>query len=172
MDFESGGLNTIGLFFGLLAVLDVATRPDQPTEIKVDAAIVQAKLEPHTSCIPSAMAFGALFFLLHTFCSDSSTIITWTWTGYPIKGPVPRDGWIGVAAMAAGLVLSMQQPQPFFLPIACMGLSTLVICHNVCFHSDTLLLVLIYMIYVSVDWLHWRLRLHGISSQCFAECCA
>jgi hypothetical protein len=47
-------------------------------------------------------------FSLHKFLADSSTMIAWTWTGYPISGPVPNlHGSITLAAQAAGVLVSL-----------------------------------------------------------------
>jgi hypothetical protein len=63
------------------------------------------------SWIVDGVAFGSLIFTLHCFVADSSTLITWSWTGYPIKGPVPHlHGSLTHVAQAAGLLLPMSLP--------------------------------------------------------------
>lgn len=52
------------------------------------------------------LALGSLIFTLHCFVADSSTLITWSWTGYPVKGPVPHlHGSLTHVAQALGLLL-------------------------------------------------------------------
>lgn len=57
----------------------------------------------HTRLI--TVGLGTLIHLLQTFMMDAGTVISWTWTGYPIKGPTlhPHAGFV-IAAASAGLI--------------------------------------------------------------------
>lgn len=51
-----------------------------------------------------SLGLGSILFLLQTLMMDSGTVISWTWTGYPISGPVFLDhAYIVTAAASAGL---------------------------------------------------------------------
>ncbi|KAI0774993.1 Frag1/DRAM/Sfk1 family-domain-containing protein [Trametes elegans] len=91
VDSRSGGYNETGLALGLLAPQDKApgTKATQ------------------RHWLPASLALGSLIFTLHSLISDSSTLIAWSWTGYPIKGPVPSvHGSLTHVAQALGLGLA------------------------------------------------------------------
>ncbi len=45
---------------------------------------------------------------MHCFLTDSSTLIAWSWTGYPIKGPVPHlHGSLTHVAQTIGLLMAI-----------------------------------------------------------------
>ena len=77
--------NLLGLAVGGLSVYETAYRP---VSLFVAAPKVKDKvpdLSPgNTLC---ATGLGSLIHLIHTFCTDTGTIIAWTWTGYPVSGP-------------------------------------------------------------------------------------
>lgn len=51
---------------------------------------------------------GTLLFTLHCLLEDSGTLIAWSWTGYPIHGPVPHlHGSVTHVAQALGLLLPL-----------------------------------------------------------------
>jgi hypothetical protein len=132
---KSGGWNKTGLALAALAMYELYTRSvhrsteppaasktapqtaaasvDAPatkgaatTAAKVAAKPVPRSLPPISGWLPASLALGSLVFGLHTFLADSSTLVAWSWTGYPIKGPVPHlHGSITLAAQAAGVLL-------------------------------------------------------------------
>jgi hypothetical protein len=104
MNSSNGGANTIALALGVLACYDVLTRPVN----SVSSPATTTRLpKGSSSSLPSTLGIGGLFFVIHTLFTDSGAIITWTWSGYPIKGPVPVPaGTLVIAAIALGLVLS------------------------------------------------------------------
>jgi hypothetical protein len=132
---KSGGWNKTGFALAALAMYELYTRPvhhiteppatgktapqagaanvDAPatksaakTAAKVAARPAPRLLPPISSWLPASLALGSLVFGLHTFLADSSTLVAWSWTGYPIKGPVPHlHGSITLAAQAAGALL-------------------------------------------------------------------
>jgi hypothetical protein len=121
----------MGLALGVLAMYELYTRPvtstkpptaekskqqESTTETKAAASKtpppappskpVSVPLPPISRWLPASLAFGSLVFGLHTFLADSGTMLAWTWTGYPIKGPMPHlHGSIVLLAQAVGVLL-------------------------------------------------------------------
>ncbi|KAH9945479.1 Frag1/DRAM/Sfk1 family-domain-containing protein [Epithele typhae] len=59
---------------------------------------------PPRHWLRASLPLGALIFSLHSLLSDASTLIAWSWTGYPVTGPVPNQhGAITHIAQALGL---------------------------------------------------------------------
>ncbi|KAK4556251.1 Protein cwh43 [Recurvomyces mirabilis] len=63
------------------------------------------------SSVLPGLGFAGLLFALHSLLSDSSTIILWVWSGYPVKGPlaVPHGAWT-ILTMGFGLVFGLFYP--------------------------------------------------------------
>jgi hypothetical protein len=122
---RTGGLNTIGLVLGALALFDLATRPSprllHPVA-KGSSGNHKASSSSFTTTPPpsstdselsafsffaASTGFGALLFLIHFLFTDSGTIIAWSWEGYPIRGPtaIPH-GALTLLAMSLGVALS------------------------------------------------------------------
>jgi hypothetical protein len=102
MNSSNGGLNLLALAVGVLACYDVMTRPTlavgSPSTLST-----QSK----GSALLATLGIGGLFFVTHTLFTDSGTIITYAWSGYPLKGPTPLPaGALVIIAVALGLVLS------------------------------------------------------------------
>jgi hypothetical protein len=58
-------------------------------------------------------AFGSLLFTLHNFVTDSSTLIAWSWAGYPVRGPLPHlHGSLTHIAQAIGLLTGVYMCKP------------------------------------------------------------
>jgi hypothetical protein len=97
----NGGLNEIGLFLAVLAVLRSTRSPPNIVEPTVQSRRQGASLL-------GAFGIGGLFFGLHSLLSDSSTMILWVWEGYPIRGPISAPhGAVTIAAMGAGLLIGL-----------------------------------------------------------------
>jgi len=101
MHAANGGWNGTGLVLGVLAVLRFTRRAPLTSG--------QAPASPKGgSAILAAFGFAGLFFGLHSLLSDTSTMILWVWEGFPIRGPYSSThGWCTVAAMSAGLIVSL-----------------------------------------------------------------
>ncbi|SPO23750.1 related to CWH43 - putative sensor/transporter protein [Ustilago trichophora] len=92
MDSTNGGHNILLLSLALVAVAETALRP------KYDGLpIVQRRraggaagvgADSQGSFWAAALGVGALLYSVHTFLTDTGTMIAWGWTGYPIKGPM------------------------------------------------------------------------------------
>lgn len=97
MHAENGGLNKLGLFIALAAILR-STR--QTTDNR-------GGLENTGSSAGSlflvGLGLGGLFFGMHSLLSDSSTMILWVWEGFPVRGPIAAHGVVTLLAMGGGV---------------------------------------------------------------------
>ena len=103
LDERSGGYNKTGILLAISAITELAIRPRAIANEKV---ITRDPTPGHhkPTWLTSSIALGSLVFSLHCFLTDSSTLISWTWTGYPIKGPVPHThGILTLLAQCIGL---------------------------------------------------------------------
>jgi len=108
---QSGGYNKTGIVLACLAIYNYTSRLSVSS--KVESAI-QKKSGSKTatpsdgSWIACAVSLGSLIFTLHNLLADPSTLIAWSWTGYPIKGPVPHlHGSLTHVAQVVGLCLPL-----------------------------------------------------------------
>lgn len=101
MHSENGGYNNIGIFVGLLAAFNTpaATAADAKTTTQRSGG----------SIVLAALGLGGFFFSIQSFLSDSSTLVTWSWEGYPVRGPTPLTGALfQFSAIAIGVVASIK----------------------------------------------------------------
>lgn len=104
MNSENGGWNKTGLFLAIFTVWRIAG------QVTVSPPGVQQNKSNGPS-IFAALGLGGLLFGLHSLLSDSSTMITWIWEGYPIKGPIPvPHGAFTIAAMGFGFLIGFFAP--------------------------------------------------------------
>ncbi|CBQ73327.1 related to CWH43-putative sensor/transporter protein [Sporisorium reilianum SRZ2] len=94
MDSTNGGHNVVLLVLALLAVAETALRP------KYDHLPVVRRRQGHQNTAAgqkdetegsfwaAAVGVGALLYAVHTFLTDTGTMIAWGWTGYPVTGPM------------------------------------------------------------------------------------
>ena len=102
----NGGWNKLGLVLGILAVLRSTRRPT------VNGGDYLPSGGKKGSPVLAGLGFGGLLFGLHYFLADSSTMITWVWDGYPVRGPIPvPHGAVTIFVMGAGLVFGLFQPR-------------------------------------------------------------
>ena len=102
MHAANGGWNGTGLLVAVVAVLRFTRRAP------LNSSGVDAK---KGSAFLSALGFGGLLFGLHSLLSDTSTMILWTWEGYPINGPFSNThAWCTVFAMTGGIALGVTRP--------------------------------------------------------------
>ncbi|KAF5359583.1 hypothetical protein D9756_003165 [Leucocoprinus leucothites] len=100
---KSGGYNKTGLVLAVLALTQLSTRkplaskPLSPTAPKT------------TSWFSPALSLGSLIFTIHNLLADSSTLVSWSWTGYENgvpRGPLPHvHGAITIVVQCLGLAL-------------------------------------------------------------------
>ncbi|RHZ66542.1 hypothetical protein CDV55_103154 [Aspergillus turcosus] len=106
MHAENGGWNKLGLLLGILAVLRSHRKP---VPSGGDYFPSTGKKGPS---LLAAFGMGGLLFAMHSLLSDSSTMISWVWEGYPVRGPIPvPHGVLTIFAMGAGLVFGLFCPR-------------------------------------------------------------
>lgn len=121
MNSINGGWNKTGLLFAVLAIARTHFR--RPVSRPMDTTMYSGK---DGSQYFAAIAFGGLLFGLHSLLSDSSTMITWVWDGYPVKGPlaVPHGAYT-LIAMGGGFVIGLVRKDlaltPGFYAFGCLG---------------------------------------------------
>ncbi|KAK9495605.1 Frag1/DRAM/Sfk1 family-domain-containing protein [Lipomyces doorenjongii] len=100
MHEENGGWNKTGLALGVVAAF-LTTRPQA-------GAIDVVPSSRRGSFLWSASGLAGLIFNLHSLLSDSSTLTYWTWSGYPVTGPLPvPHGAVTIFAMAFGVYIGV-----------------------------------------------------------------
>ena len=105
MNESTGGYNKTGLSLALLAVIELSLRPASKTPTSIPKGTASR------SWITSGLALGSLIFSLHNLLADSATLIAWSWTGYPVRGPVPHlHGYLTILAQCLGLAVPMLLP--------------------------------------------------------------
>ncbi|WRT70118.1 uncharacterized protein IL334_007112 [Kwoniella shivajii] len=90
----SGGWNKTGLLLAAISMTEYAQRPvdlypASPLSShpgKKDHASPLVVIPEFRQRIV-AVGLGSLIHLIQTFGTDAGTILSWTWTGYPIRGP-------------------------------------------------------------------------------------
>lgn len=108
MNKSNGGYNEVGIFVGLASAL--LTRKPAPTSTTIT--------KKGGSFLLASLGLGGYLFCLQAYLSDSSTMIYWTWEGYPIRGPTPLTGGLfHFAAFSAGILASIKfHPNVFANP--------------------------------------------------------
>ncbi|KAI9440116.1 Frag1/DRAM/Sfk1 family-domain-containing protein [Lactarius indigo] len=129
VDIASGGRHIPVLILGFFALIEFATRPESifpaslaPTpsttsqhstkSSKGDNAPSPTSREPW---IFSSIALGALMCSLHERLSDPSTLLAWSWSGFPTVGPHPHVHaplTLLVQVLAALLALALSPSSP------------------------------------------------------------
>ena len=105
MNENTGGYNKTGLSLALLAVIELSLRPPSNVSTPLQNGTVSK------SWITSGFALGSLIFALHNLLADSTTLIAWSWTGYPAQGPVPHlHGYLTILTQCLGLAIPMSLP--------------------------------------------------------------
>ena len=104
MHAENGGWNKVGVAIAVLAILR-ATRRATSSGGNFDFG------GQSRSSVLAGIGFGGLLFGLHTLLVDSSTMISWVWEGFPIRGPIAAHGVLVIAAMGVGIYLDDIYPK-------------------------------------------------------------
>ncbi|PKX91992.1 putative integral plasma membrane protein [Aspergillus novofumigatus IBT 16806] len=106
MHAENSGWNKMGLLLGILAVLRSHRKP---VPSGGDYFPSTGKKGPS---LLAAFGMGGLLFAMHSLLSDSSTMISWVWEGYPVRGPIAvPHGVLTIFAMGAGLIYGLFCPR-------------------------------------------------------------
>lgn len=104
VDIASGGQHVPILIFGFFALVEFATRPESifPAALALTPLTTsqhstkssKAEDTPNRtsgeSWLFSSLALGALVSSLHERLSDPSTLLAWSWSGFPTAGPHPH----------------------------------------------------------------------------------
>ncbi|KAG9102614.1 hypothetical protein FRC06_001657, partial [Ceratobasidium sp. 370] len=108
VDERSGGWNKTGLVLALLSLAQFAARPPVTDVPATSDSQKEEKREDRSSLWMASVGLGGTWFALHSLFADSGTIVAWSWTGYPAKGPIPgvNSSAITLAALCIGLTLS------------------------------------------------------------------
>jgi endonuclease/exonuclease/phosphatase family metal-dependent hydrolase len=106
MHEPTGGWNNAGLGLAVVSML-ISTRST------ASAGADLAAPGPVTKgwSIPASFGVAGILFSMHSLLSDSSTMISWVWEGYPVRGPlaVPH-GAVTLLAMGLGLTIGLFAP--------------------------------------------------------------
>ena len=97
LNSENGGWNKIGLCVAVAAVLRSTRR------VTSNRGGVEPSAPVSGSKVPAACGFAGLMFGLHSLLSDSSTMISWVWEGFPVRGPIAAHGVLTLLMMGAGV---------------------------------------------------------------------
>lgn len=105
MHEENGGWNKTGLVVAVFSML-ISTRSTASS-----GADIPAPGPTKGSSVFASFGIAGLFFSMHSLLSDSSTMISWVWEGYPVRGPlaVPHGAYTHLA-MGLGLVIGLFAP--------------------------------------------------------------
>ncbi|KAI0313182.1 hypothetical protein OF83DRAFT_1142578, partial [Amylostereum chailletii] len=96
VDESSGGRQKGVMVVAALALLEFTTRP---TSSRLHTDSISAPTRPKSAApqkIPQqpwllpSLALGSLLYSLHERLSEPSTLIAWSWEGYPLSGPHPH----------------------------------------------------------------------------------
>jgi hypothetical protein len=104
IDSTSGGQHVLVLVIGFLSLIEFGTRPNSPFPaalISVSSTVSQdsnKSSKVHNGQSPASqeswllpsLAFGSLIYSLHDRLSDPSSLVAWSWSGFPITGPHPH----------------------------------------------------------------------------------
>jgi endonuclease/exonuclease/phosphatase family metal-dependent hydrolase len=106
MHESNGGWNKTGLGFAVVAIL-LSTRSTASSGADLAAPGPYAK----GSSLLASFGLAGILFSMHSLLSDSSTMISWVWEGYPVRGPlaVPH-GAVTLLAMGFGLIVGLFMP--------------------------------------------------------------
>ncbi|KAH8994787.1 Frag1/DRAM/Sfk1 family-domain-containing protein [Lactarius akahatsu] len=112
----ASGRHVLILVLGFFALVELATRP----ESAFHASLAPTALDYLPSIPPkpwlfSSIALGALICSLHERLSDPSTLLAWSWSGFPTAGPHPHIHaplTLLVQVLATLLALALSPPSP------------------------------------------------------------
>ncbi|KAI4662415.1 hypothetical protein J4E85_004625 [Alternaria conjuncta] len=105
MHEANGGWNRTGFVVALISML-ISTRSTASS-----GADVPAQGPTKGSSVFASFGLAGVMFAMHSLLSDSSTMISWVWEGYPVRGPlaVPH-GTLTLLAMGLGLMIGLFAP--------------------------------------------------------------
>ncbi|KAL9058611.1 MAG: hypothetical protein Q9162_001618 [Coniocarpon cinnabarinum] len=102
---QDGGWHKLGTALAVAAILR-STR-----NLNHGALDVPQPGSNRGSAVLSGLGISGVLFAMHALLSDSSTMILWTWTGWPVKGPISvPHGAYTIFTMSAGVVFGLFYP--------------------------------------------------------------
>ncbi|CAC19769.2 glycosylceramide biosynthesis protein Cwh43 [Schizosaccharomyces pombe] len=145
----NGGKQIPALIVGIIACLIFAIFHVQQTTAN---AVEHFKLRKITA-LSAALSLGTVLFCLHTFLCDSTVLMTWSWDGYPIKGPQPYPhGAVSIVVSICAVLVApyLYQSGAFMLigfVLACFGSYFMYINHGWCSYLGGLIFTSYVLIY-------------------------
>ena len=105
MHEPNGGWNQTGLILATVSIL-ISARSTASS-----GADLPAPSPTKGYSVFASFGLAGLFFSMHSLLSDSSTMISWVWEGFPVRGPlaVPH-GTLTLFAMGVGLNIGLFAP--------------------------------------------------------------
>ncbi|KAJ0424066.1 Frag1/DRAM/Sfk1 family-domain-containing protein [Aspergillus carlsbadensis] len=104
MHASNGGWNKIGLLLAILAGVRSFRRTTSGGDYFPSA-------DKKGSSLLAGLGVGSMIFAMHFLLSDSSTMISWVWEGYPVRGPIAvPHGALTIFVMGTGLVFGLFYP--------------------------------------------------------------
>lgn len=102
---QDGGWHKLGLALAVAAIFRSTRNLNQST------IYIPQPGNKQGSSILSGLGIAGLLFAMHSLLSDSSTMILWTWSGFPVKGPlsVPHGAYT-IFTMSAGITFGLFYP--------------------------------------------------------------
>ncbi|WWC64717.1 uncharacterized protein I303_107328 [Kwoniella dejecticola CBS 10117] len=125
----SGGWNKTGLVLAALSLIEYHLRSIDLHPAPPLPSFREKKDLPSSSPAYTkrqrrlvTVGLGALIHLTQTFVTDAGTILSWTWTGYPIKGPTlhPFTGVV-ITVASLGVLHQHKRLQPMFTILGALG---------------------------------------------------
>ncbi len=105
MHEPNGGWNKTGLGLAVVAIL-ISTWSTASS-----GADLAAPGPTKGYSIFASFGLAGLLFSMHSLLSDSSTMISWVWEGFPIRGPIAvPHGAVTLLAMGVGLTIGLFAP--------------------------------------------------------------
>ena len=102
---QDGGWHKLGVTLAIAAILR-STR-----KLNHGAIDVPQPGSNRGSAVLNGLGVAGVLFAMHSLLSDSSTMILWTWTGWPVKGPISvPHGAYTIFTMSAGMVFGLFYP--------------------------------------------------------------
>lgn len=108
-----GRWSVVGMAISAAAVAELSARPGGGFPIApVTREFIRATAAQQVAI---GMGFGSLVHLIHTFATDGGTIISWTWTGFPVTGPTHSAACLVIAVACAACLA------PAWWPVGVVG---------------------------------------------------
>ncbi len=131
VDSPSGGWNKTGLLLAIACLMERNSRPVEafPASLKSEDALKKEDsagrpFQPISKLQETVVAIGlgGLIHMIQTFLTDAGTVISWTWTGYPVSGPTLHPHAAIVVAVSSLSISFSDSVSPMSIPFNLVGL--------------------------------------------------